>query len=254
MASRVPPQATATCDTKETDVKHTFIEPQPELVLTAQDGSGFATMPRRLPGAANYRLWLKRPVDLALAIVMLPALVPVIALLWLIVRLDGGHGFFGHTRVGRDGTAFRCWKLRTMVMDAEARLAAHLATDPQAAAEWAANHKLEQDPRITRIGRFLRKTSLDELPQIWNVLCGQMSFVGPRPVVLAELERYGQYRWAYLRLRPGITGLWQVSGRNAVSYDERVGLDVRYQAEIGFWSDLRIIAKTAGAVLRCTGN
>ena len=234
-------------------MKHTLIEPQVEAVLIAQNNGQYISVAGHSPGS-TYRDWGKRLVDLALAVIILPALLPVIAMLWLVVRFDGGPGLFGHVRIGRNGTPFRCWKLRSMVVDAEAQLADHLVADPAAAAAWAANHKLDNDPRITRIGRVLRKTSMDELPQIWNVLRGEMSLVGPRPVVLAELDRYGQHRWAYLRLRPGITGLWQVSGRNAVSYDERVGLDLRYHDQIGLWTDLRIIAKTSGAVLNGTGS
>ncbi len=204
--------------------------------------------------SGHYGAFGKRVFDVVFALVLLPFLVPVIGVLWLSVRRDGGPGFFGHERIGRDGVAFRCWKLRTMVVDAEARLCAHLAADPEAAAEWAREHKLSNDPRVTRWGRFLRRTSLDELPQIWNVLRGEMSFVGPRPVVLAELDRYGPHRAAYCALRPGITGLWQVSGRNDVSYAERVQLDASYARSCGLWRDLEIILRTAHAVLGATGR
>jgi exopolysaccharide production protein ExoY len=201
-----------------------------------------------------YAHYLKRPMDLTLALLMLPILIPVIGFLWLMVRRDGGTGFFGHTRVGRDGKTFKCWKMRSMVVDAEAKLAHHLRTHAGAAAEWERDHKLVNDPRVTRIGAFLRKSSLDELPQVWNVLRGDMSFVGPRPVVIDELTRYGASNWAYLQTRPGITGLWQVSGRNEVSYDDRVALDVRYSANMRFGEDIRILALTAGAVMNCTGK
>lgn len=201
-----------------------------------------------------YATYLKRVVDIVLAVLMLPILVPVIALLWLIVRRDGGAGFFGHNRVGRDGRIFKCWKMRSMQVDAEAKLISHLQANPAAAAEWARDHKLVNDPRITRIGSFLRKSSLDELPQIWNVLKGEMSFVGPRPVVAVELNRYGASKWAYLQTRPGITGLWQVSGRNNVSYDDRVAMDVSYSSDIRFGRDMWIMIKTAGAVVHGTGK
>lgn len=201
-----------------------------------------------------YPAYVKRPLDIVLALLLLPILVPVIALLWFLVRLDGGSGFFGHSRVGRDGTSFKCWKMRSMNIDAEVKLVSHLMACPAAAAEWARDHKLANDPRITKIGAFLRKSSLDELPQIWNVLKGEMSFVGPRPVVTDELSRYGVSRWAYLHARPGITGLWQVSGRNEVSYESRVALDVLYSKEIRFDRDLWILAKTAGAVVHGTGK
>ncbi len=196
----------------------------------------------------------KRVFDIVLALVILPVVAPVIAVLWLLTRMDGGKGFFGHTRIARGGTAFKCWKIRTMVPDAEAKLQHYLAENPAAAAQWVREYKLDNDPRITRIGGFLRKTSLDELPQIWNVLCGEMSFVGPRPVIEAELAKYHGSEWAYLSMRPGITGLWQVSGRNDVSYDERVQLDVNYAGNMSLGTDLRIIIKTASAVLNRTGR
>ena len=149
---------------------------------------------------------------------------------------------------------FRCWKIRTMVPDADQRLAKLLETDPIAAAEWARDHKLEDDPRVTRLGQFLRKTSLDELPQLWNVLKGDMSFVGPRPIVIEEMSRYGMYQAAYLAMKPGVTGMWQVSGRNDVTYDERVQMDVSYFDRISFLLDVRLIAKTASAVFHRTGK
>ncbi|APZ52870.1 sugar transferase [Salipiger abyssi] len=200
-----------------------------------------------------YHGFAKRPFDLFLAALMLPILVPVIALLYVAVRLEGGPGFFGHHRVGRNGQVFRCWKIRTMVPDAKERLEHLLANDPQARAEWESDRKLRNDPRVTRLGAFLRKSSLDELPQIWNVLKGEMSLIGPRPVTAPELERYGGHKWIYQSMRPGITGLWQVSGRNEVSYDERVQLDANYFRELSLVSDVRILLQTVGAVLNRTG-
>lgn len=196
----------------------------------------------------------KRAFDIALAILIMPVVAPVIAVLWLLTRLDGGKGFFGHTRIGHGGAAFKCWKIRTMVPDAEAKLQHYLAENPAAAAQWVREYKLDNDPRITRIGNFLRKTSLDELPQIWNVICGEMSFVGPRPVIEAELVKYHGSEWAYLSMRPGITGLWQVSGRNDVSYAERVQMDVEYNRSLSLMGDLRIILKTGLAVVNRTGR
>lgn len=200
-----------------------------------------------------YRHWGKRAFDLLVGATMLVALSPVMAVLWLLVVRDGGPALFGHRRVGQGGRDFTCWKFRTMVPDAEARLARLLASCPEAAREWAETHKLADDPRVTRFGRLLRRLSLDELPQLWNVLRGDMSLVGPRPVVADELERYGPDRGAYLALRPGITGLWQVSGRNAVSYAERVAMDVRYAARVGLGLDCAVLARTLGVVLRRTG-
>ena len=200
--------------------------------------------------------WLGRgkPVfDRIGAALLLLLLAPLIGALWLIVRRDGGPGFFGHQRVGRHGRLFRCWKIRSMVPDADARLTRHLAENPAAAAEWARDFKLTDDPRITRLGAFLRRSSLDELPQLWNVLMGQMSLVGPRPVTPAEYASYGRSQRYYSRLRPGLTGLWQVSGRNATGYRARVALDVGYYWRASAMLDLRILLATAGVVLRRTG-
>lgn len=196
----------------------------------------------------------KRVLDIFLAILALPILLPVIAVLYILTRRDGGRGFFGHLRVGRNGEMFKCWKIRTMVPDARAALEKHLAENPEAAAEWKKDFKLENDPRVTRLGRILRATSLDELPQIWNVLRGEMSFVGPRPVTREEMPRYAGFEASYLATRPGITGLWQVSGRNDIGYDERVRLDARYVRDMGLFGDLAIIMRTFLAVAKRTGK
>jgi lipopolysaccharide/colanic/teichoic acid biosynthesis glycosyltransferase len=196
----------------------------------------------------------KRLFDIVLAVLMLGTLVVVLPVLWAAVRADGGPGFFGHKRVGRHGRMFRCWKLRTMVPDAEARLAAHLSANPEAAEEWSRDFKLRDDPRVTRLGRFLRKSSLDELPQVWNVLRGEMSFVGPRPVVSEELAYYGEAAERCFCVRPGVTGLWQVSGRNDVAYPERVRMDLAYASSISLKADLRILLMTAAAVVNRTGH
>ncbi|MBI1417900.1 MAG: sugar transferase [Limimaricola sp.] len=205
-------------------------------------------------GTSLYASVGKRIFDIAFALALVPVVVPVVSVVWLVARKDGGPGFFGHKRVGKDGKEFICWKLRTMVPDAEEVLKDLLAADPGAAKEWAETHKLRKDPRITRIGRALRKSSLDELPQLWNVLRGDMSFVGPRPVPRDELRKYGAAIPAYCSLRPGITGLWQVSGRNDVSYDDRVAMDVGYASRSNFLLDLWIIIGTVGAVFRRTGH
>lgn len=201
-----------------------------------------------------YRAAGKRLFDLFFTLMILPVVGPVIVILALVVMRDGKAPFFGHLRVGKDGKSFRCWKIRSMVPDAKARLAAHLAANPEARAEWNATFKLENDPRITRIGRILRKSSLDELPQIWNILKGEMSLVGPRPVIEDELKLYGPALKDYQSLRPGLTGLWQVSGRNDVSYEERVALDVKYARKLSFPLDIKIIFATALAVLNRTGK
>ncbi|WP_373355996.1 sugar transferase [Pseudoroseicyclus sp. CXY001] len=195
----------------------------------------------------------KRPTDLILAIVIMPIVAPMIGILWLLARRDGGRGFFGHRRIGRDGKPFICWKIRTMVPDASERLARHLAENPEAAAEWAAGYKLHNDPRVTTLGAVLRRTSLDELPQLWNVLRGDMSFVGPRPVPEVELALYGVSRGLYESVRPGITGLWQITGRNGTTYAERIALDRAYISRISLRGDLAILFRTARAVISPTG-
>ena len=195
----------------------------------------------------------KRTFDLVVAVLFLLTAVPVILILALLVALEGGRPFFGHSRIGRGGQTFRCWKIRTMLPDADARLKHILETDPAAAAEWARDHKLTNDPRITGLGRFLRKSSLDELPQLWNVVRGEMSLVGPRPVTTAELDRYGEVASAYLSVRPGLTGLWQVKGRNSTSYEDRVRLDQEYVQHLGLGEDLKILALTVSVVISQTG-
>jgi exopolysaccharide production protein ExoY len=198
---------------------------------------------------------LKRVVDLAGAAALLLACLPVFLLLALLVRLDGGPAFYAHERVGRGGRRFGCLKFRSMVVDADRRLAALLEADPTARAEWEVSRKLKNDPRVTWIGRVLRASSLDELPQLLNVLRGEMSLVGPRPVQGAELEKhYGAAAAAhYLSVRPGITGPWQISGRSDTTYAARVLLDVQYAANPSLWTDIRILLRTPVAVLARRG-
>ncbi|WP_299734043.1 sugar transferase [uncultured Tateyamaria sp.] len=196
----------------------------------------------------------KRAFDITLAVLLLPLIGPIILLLWAITRRDGAPGFFGHQRVGQNGRMFRCWKIRTMVHDAEKRLEECLNNCPEAASEWALYQKLSDDPRVTSMGKFLRRTSLDELPQIWNVLRGDMSFVGPRPVTLQELDRYGPHKSIYLSLRPGITGLWQVDGRTNGCYDERLRMDRAYASKLCFSVDMQLILRTARVVVQPTGR
>jgi lipopolysaccharide/colanic/teichoic acid biosynthesis glycosyltransferase len=166
----------------------------------------------------------------------------------LLVRRDGGPVFFRQSRVGAGGRMFRCIKFRTMHVDAEKQLKRVLVTDPAAAEEWAASQKLSNDPRVTKIGRFLRRSSLDEMPQLFNVLRAEMSLVGPRPIVPAEIERYGGDIEYYYEARPGLTGLWQVSGRSDASYASRVKLDVWYVRNWTLWHDIAILFKTIPAV------
>ncbi|AXI46695.1 exopolysaccharide biosynthesis protein [Sulfitobacter sp. SK012] len=210
-------------------------------------------VPRAARIAQSYRGAPKRVLDVVLSIVLLPIILPVILIFYVAVRLEGGSGFFGHRRIGRKGQVFTCWKIRTMVPDADKKLTDLLRQSPAARRAWDKDSKLQNDPRVTKLGVFLRETSLDELPQIWNVLRGEMSLIGPRPVTAPELERYGTHQRAYLSLRPGVTGLWQVSGRNDVSYDMRVEMDARYARDVSFTSDVRILFQTAGAVTNRTG-
>jgi lipopolysaccharide/colanic/teichoic acid biosynthesis glycosyltransferase len=211
---------------------------------------------RRLAAARTaLRPALKRLFDVAGAFALLAALWPALLLVAALVRADGGPALFAHERVGRGGRRFGCLKFRSMVVDSAGRLDALLAADPAARAEWGAARKLRRDPRVTAVGRFLRASSLDELPQLINVLRGEMSLVGPRPVQEAELaEHYGPAAAAeYASARPGITGLWQVSGRCETSYATRVALDLRYLANPSLREDLRILLKTPSAVLARRG-
>jgi lipopolysaccharide/colanic/teichoic acid biosynthesis glycosyltransferase len=213
----------------------------------------FAEVRRSGSAKADHRQWQqvsKRSLDIVLAAAMLLVLLPLLVVIALIVWSDGKNPIFGHARVGRHGKPFRCLKFRSMVPNAEQALAKLLAQDPAAAELWRTTRKLQHDPRITPIGKILRSTSLDELPQLFNVLRGEMSLVGPRPVVQAELvEHYGAAAFAYLSVRPGITGLWQVSGRSNTSYTERVAFDVQYVQTFSLWEDLKILTKTVPAVL-----
>jgi exopolysaccharide production protein ExoY len=203
----------------------------------------------------SYRLGVKRMLDIAIALLTLCVLAPLFLIIAFVVALDGGPVFFGHPRIGRYGQPFQCLKFRTMFVGAEGCLKEYLTHHPVAAREWEQNQKLAFDPRITAIGRSLRCLSLDELPQLINVLRGEMSLVGPRPVTLSELRnRYQTYASGYLSLRPGLTGLWQVSGRNRLSYDDRIILDMRYTETQSLWGDLCIMGKTVTVVLRGDGK
>ena len=205
------------------------------------------------PPLAAYSQWGKRLFDIVVAVLILPFALPLMAALLVLIAFDGGKPIFSHPRVGKDGRIFGCLKFRTMVIDADERLKKLLSEDPAAAEEWATNFKLRDDPRITRIGRIVRKTSLDELPQLWNVLRGDMSLVGPRPVTEAEMPLYGRSAEAYHSVRPGVTGIWQVSGRNSLSFEERVELDRRYTKHLSLFEDVRILVMTVPAVLNVTG-
>ncbi|MGN7869272.1 sugar transferase [Paracoccus sp. 22332] len=198
-----------------------------------------------------YRSLIKRPLDLMLVLLTSPVVVPLVLLLALIVMLDGRNPFYSQQRVGRDGRMFRMWKLRSMVPDADQRLEEHLDRDPQARQEWNTTQKLRNDPRVTAFGRILRASSMDELPQLWNVATGDMSLVGPRPMMPDQQALYsGQ---GYYRLRPGITGFWQTAGRNKTTFAARAWYDDRYERSLSFAGDAAILLRTVSVVLGRTG-
>jgi exopolysaccharide production protein ExoY len=198
-----------------------------------------------------YQRFGKRAIDLILVLIAAPGVLPVVLCLAIMVALDGGAPFYRQARVGRGGEIYVMWKLRSMVRGADARLADHLETDPLARDEWDRTQKLKDDPRITRFGRFLRRSSLDELPQLWNVLKGDMSLVGPRPMMPDQQKLYPGF--AYYRLRPGITGPWQVSERNEASFVDRARFDAGYARDLSFGTDLQLLRATVSVVLRGTG-
>lgn len=226
------------------------------LVLSSAD----AALLRRRPAELRMRLldpqavWFKRIFDMILASALLVIFLPLGLVIALAIWIESGRPiFFAHTRIGRDGRPFLLWKFRSMVTDADQVLRRHFEARPDLAVEWLHSHKLKDDPRVTRVGRFLRKRSLDELPQIWNVLRGDMSLIGPRPIVAEEVVRYGQTFRLYALVKPGLTGLWQVSGRNDTSYRTRIALDSRYVREWTPWLDFRILIRTLRVVLNGHG-
>ncbi|MEC5342066.1 undecaprenyl-phosphate galactose phosphotransferase WbaP [Brenneria populi] len=196
---------------------------------------------------------LKRTFDIVGAAGIVICLSPLLLVLAYLVSKDGGNAIYGHERVGRDGKKFKCLKFRSMVINSQEVLQQLLASDPEARAEWDKDFKLKNDPRITRVGHFIRKTSLDELPQLFNVLKGEMSLVGPRPVIEKELERYAGDVDYYLMAKPGMTGLWQVSGRSDVDYDTRVYFDAWYVKNWSLWNDIAILFKTINVVIKRDG-
>lgn len=202
-------------------------------------------VPENLPIASFGYRTLKPLVDLLILFFASPILLPLGLVVAAAIRLSSpGSALFRHRRIGQFQEPLYVWKFRTMYADSDHLLEQHLATNPEARREWADTHKLKHDPRVTPIGRFLRKTSLDEIPQFINVLAGEMSIVGPRPIVEKEVPKYGMYFRMFTYALPGITGLWQVSGRCDVSYTERVLLDVRYVTKWNLWMELKILAKT----------
>jgi exopolysaccharide production protein ExoY len=192
----------------------------------------------------------KRIIDLLVASLTLVLLAPLMIIVTCLIKFSiGGPVIFAHSRIGYGGRTFKCYKFRTMPHNADEMLLGYLAANPEAEREWQLHRKLKNDPRVTSLGRLLRKSSIDELPQLFNVLLGDMSCVGPRPIVREELDYYGLNALTYLKVRPGLTGLWQVSGRNRLSLDQRVSLDCSYVRNWSIWLDFRILAATASAVM-----
>jgi exopolysaccharide production protein ExoY len=218
------------------------------------------TMPNLVSDAAPIRttqlgLIGKRGIDIVVSSLAILLLLPLLGLLCAAVWLsDGRSPIFKHRRIGRHGASFSCLKIRSMVSNADEVLRRHLEENAEARAEWAQNHKLVDDPRVTALGQLLRKSSLDELPQLFNVLRGEMSLVGPRPIVDAEVARYGEAFAQCFSVPPGITGLWQVSGRSEIGYNERVALDLRYAQGWNLGRDVAILFKTVPAVLFQKGS
>lgn len=192
---------------------------------------------------------LKRLVDLTGSLTLIGISSPLLLLIAWMIRRDGGSSIYHQERIGYGGKTFKCYKFRSMIMNAQEVLEELLANDPEARKEWEKDFKLKEDPRITRVGHFLRKTSLDELPQLFNVVKGEMSLVGPRPIVADEVNRYGSSLGQYLSTRPGMTGLWQVSGRNDVTYSKRISLDCDYVENWKLYKDFHILLKTINVVL-----
>lgn len=220
--------------------------------LEAGLAASYAKASRRPAGRTRfYRRYFKRALDIAAVLLAAPFVLPLIVLMALCVRRDGGSAFYCQDRIGRGGKVFRLWKLRSMVVDADARLEEYLASDPHVRAEWDEHQKLKRDPRITAIGRLIRKTSLDELPQLWNVLKGDMSLVGPRPMMPAQARLYPGR--SYYRLRPGLTGFWQISDRNATSFASRAAYDTQYARRMSLPTDVGVLFATIWVVLRGTG-
>jgi Undecaprenyl-phosphate galactose phosphotransferase WbaP len=224
------------------------------LWVQAQDLSGVLGLQLRQQLLMPFPRLIKRAMDLGLILIFSPFLLTVFLIVAILIKLDSkGPVFYGQRRVGKGGRLFTAWKFRSMVCNAEQILHDYLQQNPEFQREWQEKQKLKDDPRITRIGRLLRKTSLDELPQIWNVLLGQMSLVGPRPIVTDEISRYGDIYDLYCQVLPGITGLWQVSGRTETTYSDRVSLDAYYVRNWSPWLDIIILARTVLVVLSGKG-
>lgn len=257
-ADMTPVELDRTLKTAQDRFSHLMVVPDVpgmgSLWVDAKDLGGHLGLEMRhrllQPGQRRF----KRAMDLVMVMVLSPMLLPILVAIAMAVRLDSrGSVFFTQERIGRDGKTFRIVKFRTMVQDAGVVLESYLQAHPELRSEWNRTRKLRDDPRVTRVGRVLRKTSLDELPQLWNVMAGQMSLVGPRPIVDEEVRLYGDQFDLFKKVRPGVTGLWQTSGRNAIRYAERVRMDAYYVRNWSIWLDLYLLARTVLAVLRRRG-
>ena len=224
------------------------------LSVNAKDICGILVLEVNQQLTRFFPRMIKRALDLLICTILAIPISPLILILYLVVRLSSpGPGFYGQRRIGRGGKEFRVWKFRSMMTNADGILEKHLDQDPALRAEWERDHKLRRDPRVNAVGRAMRKTSLDELPQLWNVFCGEMSLVGPRPIVRAEIQKYGDNFHQYCQVTPGITGLWQISGRNNTTYDLRTQIDDYYVRNWSASLDLYILARTLRAVLFTDG-
>lgn len=205
----------------------------------------------KLNGTAFYRYYFKRVLDITFVLLTAPITLPILIMTAILVGKDGSSPFYRQQRIGLNGKPFSILKIRTMVQNADQKLVQYLDENPEAKVEWDTAQKLKEDPRITPIGNFLRKSSIDELPQLWNVLLGDMSLVGPRPMMVEQKELYPGT--AYYKMRPGITGPWQISDRNETTFAERATYDTTYYSNLSFKTDMLILVRTVGVVLKCTG-
>ncbi len=221
-----------------------------EPVVLSATPMRYATLPQRR--LQVYRTGPKRLLDVLLVLAAAPFILPIILILALLAKRDGGPAFYSQLRVGKDGRHYTMWKLRSMVIDADAKLESYLQTNPAARSEWDSTQKLKADPRITRFGRLLRKSSMDELPQLWNVLTGDMSLVGPRPMMPDQKPLYPGT--SYYALRPGITGSWQVSKRNDSTFADRALFDDQYDRDLSFITDVKLLIATVRVVIHGTGH
>lgn len=222
--------------------------------VSARDVCGVLTLKLDQKLMRFFPQFLKRSFDLGVACSVILLISPLLVILCLLVKLSSkGPIFYGHVRIGKNQMPIKVWKFRTMVMEADSVLRAHLDADPQLRSEWERDHKLKRDPRVTRIGRFLRRSSLDELPQLWNVITGEMSLIGPRPIVDSEIEKYGDIFRQYQLVPPGLTGLWQISGRNNTSYEQRIRMDDYYVRNWSLSLDVYILLRTVKTILFSEG-